>query len=160
MGTMKRAIVAALFVAACQKPVPPEIRPKEAVVTAVGPQGLSLRVVVEATNKNAFALSAESMTAKARLVEPAADLGTAVVATPITLAPNVPTTIPAQVTLPWSDVRTLATLAMAGRPVDYIVDGTVRVGGRLQVDLPVTLRGTITREQAAAAALKGLGLGP
>jgi hypothetical protein len=160
MRTLPRALVAALFVAACQKPVPPEIRPKEATVTAIGPQGLSVRVIVEATNRNAFELAAQSVTAKARLVDPAVDMGTATVATPITLPPNVPTTIPVQLTLPWSDVRTLATIALAGKPVDYVVDGTVRIGGRLQIDLPVTARGTITREQAAAAAFKGLGVSP
>jgi hypothetical protein len=163
MGTMKRALLAGLLVAACQKPIPPEIRPKEAIVTGIGPQGLSLRVTVEATNKNAFELAAQSMTAKVRLVDPAVDLGTATVPTPITLPPNAPTPIPVQMTVPWSDVRTLAMIAMAGRPVDYVVDGTVRIGGRLQIELPVSVRGTITREQAAAAALKalpGLGVSP
>jgi len=157
---VRRALVAGLFVLACQKPAPPQITPKEATVTSVAPQGLGLKVTVEATNPNAFALSAQSMTAKARL-ESGGELGTATVDTPITLPPNVPTPIAVQMTLPWSDVRTLGTVAMAGRPLDYVVEGTVKIGGRINVDLPITLRGTITREQAAAAALKAIpGLAP
>jgi LEA14-like dessication related protein len=145
-----------LAVAGCKKPLPPQIVPKEARAVAISPAGLDLVIGVVATNPNAITLSAQSVTAKAKL-DGKWDLGTVKIDKPIALPPNVPTTVEVPMSMPWGDARALASLATAPGPVPYVVEGTVNVGGEsLNVDLPFTLQGTLTREQIAAAALKSI----
>ena len=147
---------ATLLASACSKPEPPKLVPKEVKVTGVATTGLSLLLRMEATNPNRITLSAQSVTGKAKL-DGKWDVGTVTIAKPIALPPNVPTIIDVPMTLPWTDMKALGALATAPGPVPYLVEGTVTVGGeRLNVDLPFTLSGTITREQIANAALKSL----
>jgi LEA14-like dessication related protein len=162
IGIPRRALfsvllaTASLVVLACEKPAPPQLTPKEARVVAVSPAGLDVLVKVEALNPNTVTLSAQALTAKARL-DNKWDMGQVTINKPVVLPPKVPTTIDVPLTLPWADMRALTSLAAAQKPVPYVVDGTVRIGGeRLNVDVPFALSGTITREQIAAAALKGL----
>jgi LEA14-like dessication related protein len=147
------ALVALL---ACEKPSPPTIVPKEARVAAVSPAGIDILLKVEATNPNKYALSAQSVTGKAKL-DGKWDLGTVTINKPIALPPATPTMIDVPMTLPWTDVRALGALAAAKRPVPYSVEGTVTIGGdKLNVALPFAMTGTIAHEQIAAAAMKGI----
>jgi LEA14-like dessication related protein len=140
----------------CQKPAPPRITPKLARVEAITPQGLDILVQVEAVNPNRVTLSAQSFSGKAKL-DGKWELGSVTVAKPVVLPPNVPTMIDVPMAMPWTDVKTLAALALAQHPVPYVVEGTVKIGGeRLNVDVPFSLTGTITREQIANAALRSL----
>ena len=154
LGSAVTLVVA--LTAACQKPDPPRITPKEVSVVAVGSSGLDLLLKVEATNPNRITLSAQSFTGKAKL-DGKWDMGAVTVSKPVVLPPNVPTMIDVPMKLPWSDAVALASLATAQRPIPYVVDGSVKVGGeRLNVDVPFTISGTITREQITSAALKSL----
>lgn len=145
---------------ACSKPEPPKIVPKEAKVTAIGPAGLEVLLKVEATNPNSITLSAQSFTGKAKL-DGKHEMGTVTVNKPVTLPPNTPTMIDVPMTLPWTDAKVLASLVAVQRPVPYVVDGSVKVGGeRLQVDVPFSLSGSITREQMVGAAVKSLPIVP
>jgi LEA14-like dessication related protein len=149
-------LAGAFLAAGCSKPEPPTLEPKEARVTAVGPAGVDLLLRMEATNPNRITLSAQSVTGKAKL-DGKWDLGTVTISKPVVLPPNVPTMIDVPMTLPWTDMKALGTLATATAPVPYVVEGTITVGGeRLNVNLPFTISGTITREQIIGAALKGL----
>jgi len=130
--------------------------PKEAKVTAVGPAGLNVSLLMEATNPNRVTLSAQSVTGKATL-DGKWSLGTVTVQKPVVLPPNTPTMIDVPMTVPWTDVKALSAIAVAPGPVPYAIDGTVTFGGeKLNVDLPFHLEGTITREQLAGAAIRGL----
>lgn len=141
---------------ACQKPEPPHITPKEARVAAIGPQGLDLVIKVEATNPNRVTLSAQSFTAKARL-DGRWDMGSVTVAKPIVLPPHTPTMIDVTMAVPWTDVKALTALAGARGPVPYVVDGSARIGGeRINVDVPFSMSGTISREQVTNAVLKSI----
>ena len=166
MTTSRRALIATLLfvlsvlfigpTAACSKPEPPKIVPKEARVTSIGPGGLEILLKVEATNPNSFALSAQSFTGKAKL-DGKYEMGTVTVDKPVTLPPKTPTMIDVPMTIPWTDAKVLASLVTVQRPVPYVVDGSVKVGGeRLQVDVPFTLSGSITRDQMVGAAVKAL----
>ena len=125
-----------LLAGACSKPEPPKLVPKEAKVTAVGVTGLSLLLRMEATNPNRITLSAQSVTAKAKL-DGKWDVGTITISKPVVLPPNAPTMIDVPLTMPWTDVSALGALASATGPVPYVVEGTVAVGGeKLNVDLP------------------------
>ncbi|MBX3226725.1 MAG: LEA type 2 family protein [Labilithrix sp.] len=144
------------LVVACKKPEPPHIVPKEARVAAVSPAGVDIVVKVEATNPNTVTLSARSFTGKAKL-DGKYDLAMVTVERPIVLPPQQPTMLEVPMTLPWSDMNALATLATAQKPVPYVIDGSVTVGGEsLNVTLPYSLSGTIAREQLIAAAMRGL----
>ena len=67
--TFLTAALAALVLvtASCKKPEPPTIIPKEAKVTAVGPAGVTMQVKVDAVNPNSYPLTAQSITARAKL---------------------------------------------------------------------------------------------
>ena len=150
------AIVALVLVSACKKPEPPHITPKEEKVTMVGPAGVTMEVKVEAMNPNSYALTAQSITAHAKL-DGKYDLGTVTVPQAIALPPEKPTEITASMTMPWADVQTLAGLMGTQRPVPYSVEGTAKIGGeKLNVDVPFAVTGTITRDQIIGAAARGL----
>jgi LEA14-like dessication related protein len=144
------------LVVACTKPAPPQITPREVRAVGLSPAGLDLVIGVVATNPNNVTLSAQAVTAKAK-IDGKWDLGQVKIAKPIVLPPGAPTPLDVPMTMPWTDVRALATLALAPKPVDYVVEGTVTVGGEhLNVDLPFSLRGTLTPAQIAAAAMKSV----
>lgn len=157
MLTRFLAIAALVLVSAgCKKPEPPHITPKEAKVTMVGPAGVTMEVKVEAMNPNSYALTAQSITAHARL-DGKYDLGTVTVPQAIALPAEKPTEITASMTMPWADVQTLAGLMGTQRPVPYSVEGTAKIGGeKLNVDVPFAVTGTITRDQIIGAAARGL----
>src|SRR5689334_16719692 len=93
--------VLALVCAACKKPLPPKVTPKEARVTAVSARGIDVLVKVEATNPNSFTLSARSVTGKAKL-DGRYDMATVTIDKPVVLPPNnAPTMIEAPMMLPW-----------------------------------------------------------
>ena len=161
LGVLSRFLVVlvsafVLLGSACAKPEPPRITPKEARVTAIGPQGIELLLLVEAVNPNRFTLTAQSFTGKATL-DGKWEMGSVTIDKAIVLPPNVPTPIEVPMKLPWTDLRALTALAMSPRPVPYAVQGSAKIGGdRLNVDVPFGIVGTITREQIAAAAMKSL----
>jgi LEA14-like dessication related protein len=149
-------LVGLLLSAACSTPEPPRLVPQEAAVTSVGAAGVGLVIKIQATNPNRFELSAQSVTGKATLAGKW-QLGTVRIDTPVVLPGSATTTLDVPMTLPWTDMQTLATLASSPGPVPYVFDGTVTIGGgRLHVDLPFSVSGTITREQAAGALLNSL----
>jgi LEA14-like dessication related protein len=154
------AVVFAVVVLGCKKPEPPRLVPKEVSIVAISPATIDLLLKIEATNPNAVTLSAQSFTGKATL-DGKWQMGTVTVSKPVSLPPNAPTMLEVPMRLPWSDATALAALATAQRPVPYLVEGTVTVGGeRLNVDVPYSMSGTITREQLASAALKSLPMVP
>ena len=143
-------------VTACSKPEPPQLVPKEVRVAAVSPMGLDVVVKVEATNPNSIALSAQSFTGKAKL-DGKYDLAMVTVNKPFSLPAKQATLLEVPMTLPWSDLSALSALAQTTKPIPYVVDGTVTVGGEsLNVSLPYSVSGTIAREQIIAAAMKGI----
>jgi LEA14-like dessication related protein len=140
----------------CSKPAPPQITPREVRAVGLSPAGLDLVIGVVATNPNNVTLSAQAVTAKAK-IDGKWDLGQVKITKPIVLPPGAPTPLDVPMSMPWTDVRALATLATAPKPVDYVVEGTVTVGGEhLNVDLPFSLKGTLTPQQIAAAAMKSV----
>lgn len=155
-GAALLALLALSALSGCQKPAPPHITPKEARVVAVGAQGLEVALEVEATNPNGVTLSVQSVTARAKL-DGRWDMGAVTIAKPIVLPPNAPAMIDVPLTMPWTDLNGLATLVSAPKPVPYSVEGSAKIGGEhLNVDVPFTLTGTISRDQLVGAAMKAL----
>ena len=145
-----------LVTASCKKPEPPTIIPKEAKVTAVGPAGVTMQVKVDAVNPNSYPLTAQSITARAKL-DGKYDLGAVTVPESITIPPTTPTEIIATMTMPWADLQTMAGLMGTQRPIPYAIEGSAKIGGEhINVDVPFAATGTISRDQIIGAAAKGL----
>lgn len=146
----------AVSASACQKPEPPQLTPREVVLTALSPTGASFRVKLAATNPNGVQLSANSF--KAHLVfDGSIDAGTVDVSTPFALPPKATTELDVPLTLNWQGLSALALRAAQKQTVPYRIDGTVNVGGeRLNVDLPYAVQGSVTQAQILAATAQGL----
>jgi LEA14-like dessication related protein len=155
-GALSLLAVLAVLAAACAKPQPPQLTPKEVKVTAVDLTGFDMRVKMEAFNPNGFDLSVRSVVAHV-LVDGTQDLGTVTASEPINLPANARTVIDVPVTVKWKGATNFASLATSKRPIPYTVDGAATVGGSsLNVDVPFKLQGVITPEQLQQAGLKSL----
>ena len=151
------SLLFALFAAvACSKPLPPQLTPKEAKITAIDPTGFDMRVKMEAYNPNGFALEVQSVTAHV-IIDGTHDLGTVTASQPISLPANARTLIEVPINMKWKGAVNLATIASSKKPIPYAVDGTATVGGAsLNVDVPFKLQGVLTPEQLQQAGLKSL----
>jgi hypothetical protein len=102
-------VVAALAVA-CSKPAPPTLVPKKVVATRIDLSGITLDIVVDATNPNSADLSASGISSHL-VVDKTHDVGTVTVPGAITLPAGKTTKVEVPVSLRWSDVGLLAQLA-------------------------------------------------
>lgn len=140
----------------CSRPEPPTLVPKSAVVTALSPAGIDMRLELDATNPNSFPLVAQSVTAKVRF-DGRYDMGTTTLSTPLDITAGGTTTLRVPVSVPWSNVAPLFGLAASGADVTYDIDGTVVVGGSsLHVSLPFTASGKVTHDQIVKATVRSL----
>jgi hypothetical protein len=148
-------LVAALAIA-CSKPAPPTLVPQKATVTRVDLTGITLDIVVDATNPNSIDLSASGMSSHL-VVDKTHDVGTVTVPKAITLPAGRTTTLDVPVSLTWSDVGLLAQLGASTGAVPYSIDGELQMGGQLlHVGVPFHLQGSITHEQIAGAVMNSL----
>ncbi len=155
--------VVALALAGCSKPEPPVLTAKQATVSSVSLTDIAFHLSVEAYNPNTIDLSAQSVTGKVTL-DGKYDLGTTTLAQAVKLPAGARTLIDVPLTMKWSDMRALASLAAANRPILYAIDGTEKIGGEhLNVELPFHMTGTLTHEELVKVtmqSLPGLGLLP
>jgi LEA14-like dessication related protein len=143
-------------VPACSKPKPPELAPKEVTIASVDLRGFDFRLKLDAFNPNGFPLSVKSVAAHV-VVDGNQDLGTVTGTQPISLPPNAHTTLDVPLNVKWTNIGTVLTIAAARRPVPFVIDGLATVGGdTLTVDVPFTLRGTMTPEQLQQATTKSI----
>ena len=153
-------IAAALTAVACNKPLPPTITPKSARVLAVGPTGVQLAVAFDVTNPNGFPLLVRAVDGRLALgAGNGAELGTehADLASGIPAAST--TTVTSEIAVTWTNLAALTPFALSAAPVPYRFDGTATVGGdRLNVSLPFTLTGELSRAELLNAGLSGLSL--
>jgi hypothetical protein len=148
------ALLFSLF--SCKPPDPPTLTPKEIRVTAITPAGIDVLVRIEAVNPNRKDLNVRSVSGSMKLAGKY-QLATVTITKPLVIPPAVPTMIDAPMTMAWADISTLGALGATQGPVPYVLSGTVAIGGdRLAINLPFSIQGTLTREQIAGAALKGL----
>lgn len=165
LPSARTVLLASILVvsAACSKPEPPTLVPKEAAVSTVTANGVALVVKVDARNPNRIPLATRAVTAKVR-VDGKYDLASVTMDKPIELAPNATTPIDVPMQMTWTDAQILGSLVAANRTIPFTVEGTMAIGGeRLNVDVPFRIDGTLTREQLIEAGLRSLkipGLGP
>jgi LEA14-like dessication related protein len=149
-------LLAGWLATGCAKPQPPQVTARSARVTATAPTGVELSVELDVHNPNAFPLLVESVDGTLAIADgPELGRGTA------RPSSNIPaqgsSAVTSQLTIPWTNLAALAPFALSAAPVPYTFTGRARVGGkRLNVEVPFTLRGELTREQLLQIGLQGL----
>ena len=154
-----RAAIAAIAVVAnlgCSKPQPIEVTARSAQVVSATPAGIRIALILDVANPNGFDVSARS-------VKGTLEVGDGI---PIGTGSSEPRTpipargssrVPAELALGWTNMNALVPLALSGQPVPYQFRGTATVGGEsLNMDVPFTIAGEITREQLLQIGLGGL----
>lgn len=144
------AAAASLALAGCT-PEPPRITPKSVSVVTATSKGLDLDVTFEAYNPNGVDLSTRSVSAKV-VVAGSVDLGTVTSDQAISLPAKKTTVVHAPLHATWSNLAGLAVAASRTEVVPYTVDGHVRIGGALSIEVPFTLAGTLTRQELLGVA--------
>ena len=141
----------ALVAAACSTPETPTVKAESVTVTSATSQGLGLSISLLVTNSNDFSLSARKIVGKVTL-EGGTELGNVAVPTEVTLPKKATTRVVVPMTVGWGNAIAVA-LAAANKPtVPFTVTGTANVGGKsLNVDVPFSVSGTLTREQLMQA---------
>lgn len=159
MNSFSRGAAVVLLAAtfACQKPQPPQLTPREVVLTELTPTGASFLIKLAAVNPNGFALSANSFQAHLVFDGGKIDAGTVNVTTPFSLPAGATTELSVPVTVSYSGLAALGVVATQKPTIPYVIDGTVNIGGeKLNVNVPYTVAGSVTQAQIAAASVKGL----
>jgi LEA14-like dessication related protein len=150
-------LVATLAAAGCSRPKPVQVTPRSVELTAVGPQGIELGLVLDVHNPNGFALTASDVKGKVELSD-GVTLGSGVAPETITVPAEQTTAASAKLGVSWTNITALAPFVLSAQPVPYRIVGSARIGGeRLNLELPFTITGQLTREQVAQIGLRGAG---
>jgi LEA14-like dessication related protein len=158
-GARAWVCAAALSVVAgggCTKPQLPRVTPLSAKVTGVGPDGIDLVAKLSAYNPNDVDLSIQSVTATVTL-DGRHEIGTFKESKPVKLPAKKRTVVDVPIEAKWSDVMSIAQLALSGRDIEYLIDGKAVLGGTfVNVELPFQMKGIVTQAQMKQAAARAI----
>jgi LEA14-like dessication related protein len=157
----RRAVIAllagALIASACSKPQPPRVTPVAARVKTVTPTGLVLSIDLDVYNPNGFPLVARSVSGSIEIGN-GVELGRGTATPGGSIPAESSSRMTTELSIAWTNAPALAPLALSDKPVPYTFRGTATIGGeRLNVDVPFTVKGELTRAQVLQAGLRGLG---
>jgi LEA14-like dessication related protein len=155
-AALAAALVLPLAASACKKPEPPTLTPEQGKITSLSTEGIGLTARFDAYNPNDLELAAKAVQAHV-VLDGKVDLGTLRVPTGVRLPAKKHTTIDVPLSVKWSDLGALARLALEPRAIPFTIDGSVELGGdSFSVNVPYTIKGTITHEQLVSAARSSL----
>jgi LEA14-like dessication related protein len=148
-------LLTALAAAACSKPKPVTLTPRAAQVASLGPEGVSLSLVLDVHNPNSFAISASSVNATLELPD-GSELGRGSSLAAFTIPAEGDAAITAQLDLRWTNLALVTPYAFGGKAMPYRIHGSARLGGEhLSLDVPFTISGQLTPAQALQAGIRG-----
>ncbi len=150
MRALPLLFAAALALAGCSRPEPPEITQVSGKVTSIDPSGIGVQATIEARNPNDFDLEIKSFTAKLTL-DNNVDLGNISGPNPVKLPKKKKTKFNVPISIKWRDAAALAPIAASGRDVPYVVDGTVELREPVEMSVPFKVTGTVTHAQIMQA---------
>ncbi|HET7542318.1 MAG TPA: LEA type 2 family protein [Polyangiaceae bacterium] len=153
------AVCAALTLsAACAKPKPPTITPKSAEVLAASATGLSLAVTFDVQNPNRFPLIVHAVDGRLSLGAGAGvELGKAHAEPGSSIPAQGNSTVTSQIAIAWTNLAAFTPFLLSPAAVPYRFDGSATLGGEnLNVNLPFSLNGELTRAQLINIGLSGL----
>jgi LEA14-like dessication related protein len=139
----------------CARLEAPELTAHAVEVTRVSATGMRVRVEVHAYNPNRVSLSVKEVSATVKL-DGSVNLGRASVEAATTLPAKATTRVTAELNVPWNNLLAVAPLAQQKSSIPYTVKGTARIGGKLSVEVPFTIDGTITSQRLLTATMRGL----
>ncbi len=144
----------------CSKPKPPTITPKSAQILAVTPVGVQLEVAFDVTNPNGYPLVIHAVDGRFSLGGTGgAELGTAHAEPSSSIPADATSTVTSTLAVGWTNLAALAPFTLSPAAVPYTFAGNATLGGEhLNVTVPFTLTGELTRAQLITAGLKGLSL--
>jgi LEA14-like dessication related protein len=148
-------VLVALLLPGCARLETPQLTAREVEVTRVSVTGMKVRVEVDAYNPNRVDLSVKEVSATVKL-DGSVKLGRASVASATTLPAKDTTRVTAELNVPWDNLVAVAPLAQKQSRIPYTVKGTARIGGKLSVEVPFTIDGTVTSQQLLTATMRGL----
>jgi len=151
--------IAALTVAtACAKPKPPTITPKSAQVLAASASGVTLAVSLEVANPNRFPLIVHAVDGRFWLGAGAGvELGKAHAEPASSIPAQGTSTVSSEVAVAWTNLAALTPFLLSPAAVPYRFDSSATLGGEsLNLQLPFSLSGELTRAQLINAGLSGL----
>jgi LEA14-like dessication related protein len=158
MRTTFALLGALMLFSACQKPEPPKVTPKVARVVGVGPSSISLSVDLEVENPNPFPLVARSVNGKLATAS-GVEIGSGRAEPNGSIPAKGKATVPSLLSVRFANLAALAPFALSNQPVPYVFSGTATIGGEsLNVDVPFSVKGELTRDQLLAAGLRGFGV--
>jgi hypothetical protein len=152
-------MVAALLLAtACAKPKPPTITPKSAQVLTFGATGVTLAVAFDVANPNRFPLIVHAVDGRFLLGTGAGvELGRAHAEPASSIPAEGTSTVTSQIAIGWTNLAALTPFLLSPAAVPYRFEGNATLGGEsLNLNLPFTLTGELTRAQLLNAGLSGL----
>jgi LEA14-like dessication related protein len=151
-------VVALTLAPGCAKPKPPTLTPKSAQVLAFGATGVSLAVTFDVFNPNRFPLIVHAVDGRFSLGSGAGvELGKAHAEPASSIPARGTSTVTSNVTMGWTNLAALTPFMLSPAAVPYRFDGTATLGGEsLNVNLPFTLNGELTRAQLIDAGLSGI----
>ncbi|HEY0466255.1 MAG TPA: LEA type 2 family protein [Polyangiaceae bacterium] len=152
------AFAALALSVACAKPKPPTITPKSAQVLAVAGTGVSLTVTFDVLNPNRFPLIVHAVDGRFLLgAGGGVELGQAHAEPASSIPAEGTSSVTSQVAIGWTNLAALTPFLLSPAAVPYRFDGTATVGGdSLNLKLPFTLTGELTRAQLLNVGLSGL----
>ncbi len=154
---MRAGFLALSFMAAvgCSRPKPVQLTLQSAQLSSIGPRGVSVALMLDAHNPNSFPISASAVNATIQLSN-GSELGRGSSPASFQIPAEGDATLPAQLGLQWTNLTLLAPYALSGQPLPYRIVGTAHVGGEhLNIELPFSISGQLTREQILNAGLSG-----
>lgn len=142
--------------AGCSRPKPPTVTPESAKITSLSPTAVDLLAKLAVYNPNGFPLEVHAVSGKLTL-NGNIDMGTAQTTSGVSVPANSTQHVSVALSVPWQNLARLAPFLLENKPVSYRFDGKATIGGNsLNVDLPFTLHGLITRNELLQAGLKSL----
>ncbi|HYP91036.1 MAG TPA: LEA type 2 family protein [Polyangiaceae bacterium] len=148
-------LIAAILLAGCEKPKPPELTPRSAQVSAIRPESVELALVIDAHNPNAFPIVANRVSATFELQD-GTELGKGESSEAFSIPAQGDAALTAKLDIRWNSLSLLAPYALAAKPLPYRLHGTARLGSeKLNMDVPFTIDGQLTPDQVIQAGLRG-----
>lgn len=147
MQRLALLLALAAYLIGCKAPEPPTLEPKSAEVKQVALTGLEVELTIEAENPNSIPLIARKVNARVKL-DDRVDLGEVSVDTKLEIPANKSVNLVAPLSLSWTDLGSLASLAATKTEIPFTVTGTAEVGtDDVSFDVPFKTKGSLTREQ-------------
>jgi LEA14-like dessication related protein len=146
-----------LVLGSCSKPEPPRITPRSIRVATVSPTGVGLALELDVYNPNSFPILAQNVSGSFE-VGNGVEIGRGQAQPKSSIPAKGSTVVASQLAVTWTNAAALAPYALSPAPVPYAFRGVAAIGGeRLNVDVPFTIKGELTREQVLQAGIRGLG---